>query len=168
MRQWEKRKRTDRDATLAALYEAECRDFHLRRRGAAMPMQIHGPAGHNRTEIPEDKAALRAWLVATTEGHAVTRLPDGCARTDWLGRVPGRKQGTSVPEIWRAADIAELPGDVALTVETLLSRGTLADVAKAHGVDTARQDRVGAKLLLAAVSTVLAANDNEKLKKLAA
>lgn len=173
MRKWVKRPRNDRDATLENLYDSECRDFHLRRCGTPLPVQRYSPAGHSRTGIPEEKAELRNWLASVSKGVPVTRLPDGCARSsDWFGRVPGKKQGLSVPEIWRDdAPLPELSPDVSLTVETILARGSCTAVAKAHGVRAARPDRAGQHLVKAAgkaVLAALAANDNKTSEKVAA
>ncbi|CAK7255590.1 MULTISPECIES: hypothetical protein [unclassified Shinella] len=173
MRSWNDRPRNDRDAAMEKLYDSECLAFHLRRRGTPMPAQVYGKAGHSRVEIPEEKAALRAWLADQTAGHAVTRLPDGVARsTTWFGRVGGGKQGLSVPEIWREPEAApDLPDDVALTIETMLARGDLTDVAEAHKVETTRPDRAGKRLVRAAGKAALAlmpANDNKKSRKVAA
>ncbi|PWE52410.1 hypothetical protein DEM27_31175 [Metarhizobium album] len=167
------RPRNDRDAAMEKLYDSECLAFHLRRRGTPLPAQVYGPAGHSRIDISEEKATLRAWLAEQTDGHAFTRLPDGVASsTTWLGRVGGNKQGLSVPEIWREPEAApELPVDVLLTIETMLARGDLTDVAEAHRVETTRPDRVGKRLVLKAGNAALAlmpANDNKKTKKVAA
>ena len=173
MRSWSDRPRNDRDAAMEKLYEAECLAFHLRRRGTTMPAQVYGKAGHSRVEIPQEKKELRAWLAAQTAGHPVIRCPDGVARsTTWFGRVGGNKQGLSVPEIWREAEAApDLPHEVLLTIETMLARGDLTDVAEAHKVDTTRPDRAGKRLVRAAGKAALAimpANDNKKTKKVAA
>lgn len=173
MRSWNDRPRNDRDAAMEKLYESECLAFHLRRRGTPLPAQAYGPAGHSRVEIPEEKKELRAWLSEQMAGHAVTRCPDGVASsTTWFGRVGGGKQGLSVPEIWREPEAApDLPDDILLTIETMLARGDLTDVAEAHKVDTTRPDRAGKRLVLKAGKAALAlmpANDNKKSKKVAA
>ncbi|WP_432343373.1 hypothetical protein WMC41_11840 [Shinella yambaruensis] len=173
MRQWSDRPRNDRDTVMEKLYEAECLAFHLRRRGTPMPAQVYPPVGHSRVEIPEEKAKLRAWLAEQTAGHPITRCPDDVARsTTWFGRVGGNKQGLSVPEIWREAEAApDLRDDVLLTIETMLARGDLSDVAEAHKVDTTRPDRAGKRLVRAAGKAALAlmpANDNKKSRKVAA
>lgn len=173
MRSWNDRPRNDRDAAMEELYDSECLAFHLRRRGTPMPAQVYGKAGHSRVEIPEEKKELRAWLAEQTAGHPVTRCPDGVARsTTWFGRVGGKKHGLSVPEIWREPEAAPgLPDDVLLTIETMLARGDLSDVAEAHNVETTRPDRAGKRLVLKAGKAALAlmpANDNKKAKKVAA
>ena len=138
-----------------------------------MPAQVYGPSGHSRVEIPEDKNALRTWLAEQTAGYPVTSVPTGCAAaTDWFGRMPGKKQGQTPSEIWRDDDHApDLAPDVLLTIETILARGSLSDVAKAHRVETTRPDRAGKRLVLDAGKAVLAAmaaNDNKKSEKIAA
>ncbi|MDX3976707.1 hypothetical protein [Shinella sp.] len=173
MRQWDKRPRNDRDAAMGKLYDSECLAFHLRRRGTPVPAQVYSSAGHSRVEIPEEKATLRTWLAEQMEGKPVTRCPDGVAQsTTWFGRVGGGKRGLSVPEIWREPEAApDLPDDVLLTIETLLARGDLTDVAEAHKVETTRPDRAGKRLVLKAGKAALAlmpANDNKKSKKVAA
>ncbi|CAK7256385.1 MULTISPECIES: hypothetical protein [unclassified Shinella] len=173
MRSWNERPRNDRDAAMEALYDSECLAFHLRRRGTPMPAQVYPPVGHSRVDIPEEKATLRAWLAEQMAGHAVTRCPDDVAQsTTWFGRVGGNKKGLSVPEIWREAEAApDLPDDVLLTIETMLARGDLTDVAEAHKVDTTRPDRAGKRLVRAAGKAALAlmpVNDNKKSKKAAA
>lgn len=173
MRSWNDRPRNDRDAAMEELYDSECLAFHLRRRGTPMPAQVYGKAGHSRVEIPEEKKELRAWLAEQTAGHPVTRCPDGVARsTTWFGRVGGKKHGLSVPEIWREPEAApDLPEGVLLTIETMLARGDLTDVADAHKVETTRPDRAGRHLVLKAGKAALALmpdNNNKKSKKVAA
>lgn len=177
----QRKRRGEFDAEVEALHEAELVDCHLRRRGrhrwsASLPATVYPPIGHTNFGVPQEKAALRAWLAEATAGHAVTVCPPSAARSVWNGRVPCNKQGLSTPDIRDFDEPIEVADDIRLTINVANGGGDLSDIAEAHGVRTTRPDRAGQKLLLEAariiapaeIAAAIAANDNRRQRKLAA
>ncbi|MBZ9904790.1 hypothetical protein LB557_02050 [Mesorhizobium sp. BR115XR7A] len=94
-----------------------------------------------------------------------TRCPTVIAKGAWfMGGISSSKETASVPAPnWQVPEAKPLSP----ALEEAASRGDLADIGRALGDKTTRQDRLGKRVLLAEARALVAANDNT-LKKVAA
>ncbi|QND51525.1 hypothetical protein HB779_06130 [Phyllobacterium sp. 628] len=101
----------------------------------------------------------------------VTRCPTGIAKNaKWIGGVVGTKQTASkaaIPESHKI-DKPELPNDITETLEYALSGETFSDLGARLGYKGRYADKAGKRAFLNAIDTLVAANNNGRLKENAA